>query len=68
MGRTKPKQQSKSPNKRIEESDEQDFSIIITPQPATSRKHQKPNNLKPQTQNYFEQQLQSKTFAETTHQ
>jgi hypothetical protein len=38
MGRTKPKQQSKSPNKRIEDSDEQDFSMNITPQPATSRK------------------------------
>jgi hypothetical protein len=38
MGRTKPKQQSKSPNKRIEEDDEQDLSINITPQPATSRK------------------------------
>jgi hypothetical protein len=36
MGRTKPTQQSKSPNKRIEESDEQDFSMNITPQPATS--------------------------------
>jgi hypothetical protein len=38
MGRTKPKQQSKSPNKRIEESDEQDFSMNITPQRATSHK------------------------------
>jgi hypothetical protein len=38
MGRTKPKQQSKSPNKRIEEDDEQDLSMNITPQPATSRK------------------------------
>jgi hypothetical protein len=38
MGRIKPKQQSKSPNKRIEEDDEQDLSMNITPQPATSRK------------------------------
>jgi hypothetical protein len=38
MGRTKPKLQSKSPSKRIEEDDEQDLSMDITPQPATSRK------------------------------
>jgi hypothetical protein len=38
MGRSKPKQQSKSPNKRIEENDERDLSMNITPQPATSRK------------------------------
>jgi hypothetical protein len=38
MGRTKPRQTSKSPNKRIEEDDEQDLSINVTPQPATSRK------------------------------
>jgi hypothetical protein len=38
MGRSKPKQQSKSPNKRIEENDEQNLSMIITPQPATSRR------------------------------
>jgi hypothetical protein len=39
MRRTKPKQQSKSPNKRIEEDDEQqDLSMNITPQTATSRK------------------------------
>jgi hypothetical protein len=38
MGRTKPKQQSKSPKKRIEEDDEHDISMNITPQPATSRK------------------------------
>jgi hypothetical protein len=38
MGRTKAKQQSKSPNKRIEEDDKQDLSMNITPQPATSRK------------------------------
>jgi hypothetical protein len=37
MGRTKPKQQSKSPSKRIEDSDEQYFLMNITPQPATSR-------------------------------
>jgi hypothetical protein len=38
MGRTKPKQTSKSPNKCIEEDDEQDLSINVTPKPATSRK------------------------------
>jgi hypothetical protein len=38
MGRTKPKQQSKSPIKRIEEDDEQYLWMNITPQPATSRK------------------------------
>jgi hypothetical protein len=38
MGRTKPKQTSKSPNKRIKEDDEQDLSISVTPKPATSRK------------------------------
>jgi hypothetical protein len=38
MGRTKPKQQSKSPNKRIEENNEQELSMNMTPQPTTSRK------------------------------
>jgi hypothetical protein len=38
MGRTRPKQQSKSPYKRIEENDEQELSMNMTPQPATSRK------------------------------
>jgi hypothetical protein len=38
MGRTKPNKPSKSPNKRIEEEDEQDPSINVTPQPATACK------------------------------
>jgi hypothetical protein len=38
MGRTRPKQQSKSPNKRIEENDEQELSMNMTPQPVTSRR------------------------------
>jgi hypothetical protein len=38
MGRTKPNKPSKSPNKRIEEEDEQDPSINVTPQPGTARK------------------------------
>jgi hypothetical protein len=38
MWRTKPNKPSKSPNKRIEEDEEQDFSMNITPQPATPRK------------------------------
>jgi hypothetical protein len=38
MGRTKPNKPSKSPNKRIEEYEEQDSSINVTPQPATARK------------------------------
>jgi hypothetical protein len=39
MGRTKPNKPSKSPDKRIEEDDEQDPSIKLTPQPATARKN-----------------------------
>jgi hypothetical protein len=38
MGRINPNKPSKSPNKRIEEEDEQDLSINVTPQPATARK------------------------------
>jgi hypothetical protein len=38
MGRTKPNKPSKSPNKRIEEDEEQDPSTNVTPQPATARK------------------------------
>jgi uncharacterized protein YkwD len=38
MGRTKPNKPSKSPNKSIEEDEEQDPSINVTPQPATARK------------------------------
>jgi hypothetical protein len=39
MGRTKPNKPSKSPNKRIEEQDEQEPSIKVTPKPATARKN-----------------------------
>jgi hypothetical protein len=37
MGRTKPNKPSKSPNKRIEEDEEQDPSINVTPQNRKSR-------------------------------
>jgi hypothetical protein len=54
MGRTKPNKPSKSPNKRIEEEDEQDLSLNVTPQPATARKDttEKKQSDTPETKSY----------------
>jgi hypothetical protein len=54
MGRTKPNKPSKSPNKRIEEQDEQDPSINVTPQTAPARKNttETEQSENPQTKSY----------------
>jgi hypothetical protein len=54
MGRQNPNKPSKSPNKRIEEQDEQDPSINITPQPAITRKNttETVQSETPQTKSY----------------
>jgi hypothetical protein len=69
MGRTKPNKPSESPNKRIEEDDEQDPSINVTPQPATARKAttETEQSDTPEMKAY-RTNPKSKTFTRTIHQ
>jgi hypothetical protein len=69
MGRTKPNNPSESPNKRIEEDDEQDPSINVTPQPATAHKDttETEQSDTPEMKSY-KKTPKSKTFTRTIHQ